>query len=171
MPNRSNAFRPAEAFLDRGNWDPRLPLTLTEIKRAENARLIREWERANNQPWPREADGRRYDVAHIKALADGGTDTLDNIRPLPRSEHIAGHVADGDFQRFARRRWIAQAFGGRVVRGLGILSILPNLVGLLSGRIRQDTPLNALSDLVGVPSPADEQRLLDEARKPGGLGI
>lgn len=83
-----------------------------EVGNPYNPRLRREWERANNRPWPRTADGRPYDVAHIRAIADGGTNTLDNIRPMERAEHMASHREDAS--RFGKRASIARAFGGTV---------------------------------------------------------
>lgn len=44
------------------------------------------------------------DVAHKKALADGGTNDLDNIKPQPHKEHVAEHKANGDYSRWAKRR-------------------------------------------------------------------
>lgn len=131
-----------------------------------NARLRREWERANGRPWPRTADGRPYDVAHIRALADGGTNTLDNIQPMDPAEHLASHKDDQS--RWGKRSSIARTFGGRVeppahasrprgavVRGLGPLGPIPNITGVLSGRIRTDTPVHFWNDLLGLTSEDD----------------
>jgi hypothetical protein len=43
-------------------------------------------------------------VAHTRALADGGTNELDNIKPMPHDEHVADHKAEGDFSRWSRTR-------------------------------------------------------------------
>lgn len=85
---------------------------LQEVGNPHNPRLRREWEVANNQPWPRTADGRPFDVAHIRAIADGGTNTLDNIRPMDPAEHRASHKDHAS--RFGRRSSIARTFGGTV---------------------------------------------------------
>ncbi|MDP3855206.1 HNH endonuclease signature motif containing protein [Phenylobacterium sp.] len=108
-------------------------------------------------------------MSHIKAVADGGTNTLDNIEPMDPDEHIAKHRRDGDQRRFAMRAGIAPAFGGRVeppahaprptrgstVRGLGLLGLIPNVTGILSGRIRTDTPVHFWNDLLGYSSEDD----------------
>lgn len=133
-----------------------------------NARLRREWERAYGRPWPRTPDGRPYDVAHIRAIADGGTNTLDNIRPMDPAEHRASHKEDSS--RWGKRSSIAGAFGGRVeppahaprprgsvVRSLGILGFIPNITGVLSGRVRTDTAVHFWNDLLGLTSEDDLQ--------------
>ncbi|RYG89004.1 MAG: HNH endonuclease [Alphaproteobacteria bacterium] len=138
-----------------------------EVGNPENPRLRREWEIANRKPWPRTTEGRQYDVAHIRAIADGGTNTLDNIRPMDPVEHAASHKDDSS--RWGKRSSIARAFGGSVeppahaprprrgpvVRGLGFLGLLPNITGILSGRIRTDTPVHLWNDLLGYSSEDD----------------
>ena len=140
---------------------------LIEIGNPNNPRMIREWEHAYGRDWPRTADGRPHDVAHIRAIADGGTNTLENIRPMDPAEHRASHK--GDAGRWGKRSSIARAFGGRVeppmhaprprgglgIKGLGLLGIIPTITGLLSGRIRTDTPMHTLYDVFGVPSQDD----------------
>jgi hypothetical protein len=136
------------------------------IGNPHNPRLIKEWERAKGAQWPRDpVTGRPYDVGHKRALADGGTNTLDNIEPVHPDAHRAQHKANGDYARWARRQWIARAFGGRVARGLGLLDLIPNITGMLSGRIRTDSLENFTSDLSGVPSPEDVRRQNEELRK------
>ncbi len=56
----------------------------------------------------------------------------------------------------------------------GWLGVIPNITGLLSGRIRTDTFGNFASDLMGIPSEQDrleafetEQRRLSPNWKPG----
>jgi hypothetical protein len=83
-----------------------------EIGNPHNRRLRREWEAANGRPWPRTKEGLRYDVAHKRAIADGGTNTLDNIRPMDPLEHKQSHREDQ--ARWGRRAAIARAFGGKV---------------------------------------------------------
>jgi hypothetical protein len=94
----------------------------------------------------------QVDVAHIKALADGGTNMVDNIRPMHPADHMAEHMANGDFSRWAKRPGIARAFGGTVVNGLSALS---TLLGLANGQVRTDTWNNTMSDLLGIPSQED----------------
>jgi hypothetical protein len=124
-------------------------------------------------------DGRRYDVAHIRALADGGKDVLSNIQPMPRADHTASHAED--FSRWGKRPSIAKAFGGRVepyprtpmprlsVKALGILSALPDVVGILTGRIRTDSFENFVNDMTGQISPADWDRMAQDTCR--SLGI
>ena len=141
---------------------------LLEIGNPHNRRLRREYIREKGS-WPRTEDGRNFHVGHIKATADGGSQTLDNIQPVHPDEHMAEHSANGDFARFARRASTARAFGGTVeppaalarprlkprVNGLGLIGILPGLAGLLSGSIRTDTPTHTWYDLAGFPAPDD----------------
>lgn len=146
---------------------------VVDVGNPHNPRLRREWIAANGRPWPKTADGRNFDVAHRRAIADGGTNTLDNIEPMHPDDHRALHISNGDAARWARRASIARAFGGRVepptpsprvagpamprlrVNGLGLLSLLPDLLGMLNGRIRTDSPIHALSDMGGFPAPDD----------------
>jgi len=71
-----------------------------------NAQLRREWEvRNGGQTWPKDpVTGRNQDVSHIRAKADGGPNTVDNIEPLPHGPHIQQHSDDGDFVRWGGRR-------------------------------------------------------------------
>jgi len=113
--------------------------------------------------WPKTSNGRDYDVSHVRAIADGGTNTLDNIEPMHPDEHRAKHIRDRDYERWAKRQGIARAFGGRVeppahapkLRGLGFLGLLPNLTGILNGRIRTDTSVHFWNDLMGYSSEDD----------------
>jgi len=131
-----------------------------------NPRLIRQWEKREGRPWPRDPlTGRLYDVGHIKALADGGANTLENIEPIHRDLHVAQHKANGDYSRWAKRAAIARAFGGRVARALSPLAILPTITGVLSNRIRTDNWDNFTSDMVGWPSEEDMQRQLEREQK------
>jgi hypothetical protein len=146
---------------------------LHEIRNPENRRLRREWEVANGKPWPRTPDGRPYDVAHIKAIADGGTNTLDNIRPMDPGEHTASHIDDQ--RRWGRRAGTAKAFGGTVEpplharrpalklrsNGFDVWDIIPDITGILSGRIRTDTPMHFWWDMAGYPAPDDDDRPID----------
>ena len=103
------------------------------------------------------------------ALADGGSNTLDNIRPM----HPAEHVNAGDFARWARRPGIARAFGG-TVEAFPILELGSLILGALSGRIRTNSVDNMLHDMLGEPSMEDrrkqfedEQRRINPNWKPG----
>jgi hypothetical protein len=136
---------------------------LLDVGNPHNPRLRREWERANSQAWPTTTDGRNYHVAHTRAIADGGANTLDNIQPMHPDEHIAQHMANGDSARWARRASIARAFGGRVepptpglrMNGLGWLNLLDGAARVLFGGVRTDTFRHSLYDLSGYPDPND----------------
>jgi len=155
-----------DVVLDRGLAGPDDGAELIEIGNPANRRLRREWEDANGRPWPRdEVTGRNHDVAHIKSLADGGTNTLDNIRPMSRAEHLAEHMSNGDFARFARRAAIARAFGGRVGSLFPPAQILSDVLGILSGRIRMDSFDNFSSDMMGLPSNEDRQKAFEHEQK------
>jgi hypothetical protein len=155
------------AFLDRGGAGSDDGHQLIDIGNPANRGLRREYEK-NVGPWPKTESGRNYDVAHLKAIADGGTNTLDNIVPMHPDAHVAAHQANGDSARWGRRPGIARAFGGTVepprggptARGFGFID--PSAVtGLLSGRIRTDTFSHFTTDMLGLPSL--------EFTQPGGM--
>jgi hypothetical protein len=50
---------------------------------------------------------------------------------------------------------------GLVTRSLGLLSIVPAITGLFSGRIRHDTPMHMMYDMIGYPAPDDYDRMVD----------
>ncbi|MDB5447275.1 MAG: repeat protein [Phenylobacterium sp.] len=155
-----------EPTFDRGLDGPADGGQFLEIGNPANPRLIREWEKREGRAWPTDpVTGRRYDVAHTRAIADGGTNTLDNIRPMRPDEHMAEHMANGDHARWAQRQWIARAFGGRVASVLGPLGLLSDALGVASGRIRTDTFDNFTSDLFGWPSIEDRQRAFERDQK------
>lgn len=151
-------------YLHRGGWksDEDIELTLTANRASQ--KHIRQYEREVG-PWPKTPEGRNFDVAHKKALADGGADTFDNIEPLHPQAHREQHISNGDLARWGKRPWIARTFGGTVAKGMGIFSILPGILGVLSGRVRTDNFDNFSSDMVGMPSQEDVRRQLEEERK------
>jgi len=144
----------------------------TEVGNPHNPRLRREWEAANGRPWPRTKDGRAHHVSHRKAIADGGTNTLDNIEPMDPDEHVAKHKRDGDNERFGKRPAIARAFGGTVeppahaprrargpkLRAVGPLGWAQNLLGILNGDVRTDTQTHFWNDMLGYSSEDDLPR-------------
>lgn len=154
-----------------------------EVGNPYNRRLRREQEKASGQPWPKTNDGRNYHVAHKRAIADGGTNTLDNVEPMHPDDHVAQHLSNGDSARWGKRASIARAFGGtveppmpgRTVRGLGLLGIIPWITGFLSGNIRTDTPVHTWYDMAGFPAPDDYDKMVDPncramgINKPGGM--
>jgi hypothetical protein len=72
--------------------------------RRSSAQIRKEWERANGKPWPKDpATGRNQDVSHKKPLGDGGSNDLDNIEPLPHSDHLQLHKDAGDFKRWGAK--------------------------------------------------------------------
>jgi RHS repeat-associated protein len=76
-----------------------------EEKRKSTAALRRIWEEFTGKKWPVDSTtGRFQDVAHKKAVGDGGSpNDPKNIEPKPHAEHVEEHKKNGDF-----RRWGAQ---------------------------------------------------------------
>jgi|WetSurMetagenome_2_1015567.scaffolds.fasta_scaffold00004_20 RHS repeat-associated protein len=67
--------------------------------------LRSEWETLNGEAWPKDPEtGRNMVAHHKKALADGGSDAGSNIAPKTNKEHVQGHVENGDFKRWGKRR-------------------------------------------------------------------
>jgi hypothetical protein len=128
------------------------------------AKLRRQWSQHSGLDWPKTEDGRNYDISHKLAKADGGTDAIHNIEPMHPDLHRQMHMDNGDFARWARRRWAPRAAGAPGLNALGWLGIIPGITGLLSGRIRTDKWENTTADLLGVPSADDleQQRLMSK---------
>lgn len=151
---------------------------LVPVGNPATPRLRREHERKTGQPWPRDpVTGRNYDVSHIVAKADGGTDTVDNIRPQHPVEHRAEHMRNKDFQRWGARSRVPRGVNGVLGEVLGPLSIIPDITGILSGRIRTDSVDNFMSDMFGFPSQEDQRKASKEliamgpAADPGQTGF
>ncbi len=127
-------------------------------------RKRQQWEKAQHKDWPWTADGRRYHGHHPIPKAYGGSDGLDNFEPMDPLEHRKHHMENDDF-----RTWGSWAGGkkpkGPDVKGLGLLGIIPDITGILSGRIRTDTFDNFTSDLMGVPSEEDRRRAFEEEQR------
>lgn len=155
-----------DAFFDTTGAGPADGGYLSLIGNPAHPRLRREWEKKWGLVWPSDPKtGRNQDVAHIKATADAGAQHVDNIKPMPHDEHMAEHMANDDFRRWALRQGIARAFGGRVGSLLGPFSILSDVLGIASGRIRTDTLDNMWSDMMGYPSQEDRQKALEAGQK------
>jgi hypothetical protein len=147
-----------DAYFDTNNASLDDGAELIEIIHPERRRLRRQYEREIGA-WPRDpVTGRNYDVAHRKALADGGKNTLDNIRPMHPDAHRAEHKANGDSARWGKRPHIARAYGGTVARGYGVFSILPTLLGIVSGRLRAKSIEAATADMLGIPPKEEIER-------------
>jgi hypothetical protein len=152
-----------------------------EIGNPHNRRLKQEYIKEHGS-WPQTPDGRDYDVSHIRAIADGGTNTLDNIEPMHPDEHRAKHQRDGDNRRFGKRPGIARAFGAKVeppahapkparaprLRLFGPLNAIPTITGILSGEIPLDNPENFTRRMFGIPTPEDIELYNEEVRKKYG---
>ena len=52
--------------------------------------------------------------------------------------------------------------GGPVVRGFGLLGIIPNITGILSDRIRTDSVDNFVSDMLRQPIQEDLRKYIEE---------
>jgi hypothetical protein len=154
----------SDPILDRSGAGAGDGAHLIDIGNPANRKLRQQYEQTYG-PWPKTADGRNYDVAHTRAIADGGTNTLENVKPMHPDAHVADHMANGDPARWARRAGIARAFGGTVARVLGPFSILSDVTGMLSGRIRTDSSDNFSSDMMGLPSREDRLRALENEQR------
>ncbi len=56
-------------------------------------------------PWPIDPDtGKNQDVSHPNALADGGPDYFEVVKPMTRKDHIEHHMNNGDFKRWRNQR-------------------------------------------------------------------
>jgi hypothetical protein len=147
-------------FLDRGLAGPADGAQLFDVG-WKTQQHRRGWEKREGRDWPTTATGQNYHVSHKIAKADGGPDTLDNVEPEHPAEHIARHKANGDFARWGARGGRPQPQvpeEGLKIRGLGLLGFLPDITGILSGRIRTDTFQHFISDMGGPPSPDDIER-------------
>ena len=163
----ASASRPAcgEPFFDTTGAGPADGGYLSLIINPAHRRLRREWEKKSGLLWPLDPKtGRKQDVAHTMASADGGEHHIDNIKPMPHDEHMAEHMANDDFTRWGARSNLGRA-SARMSSFLGPFSVLSDITGLISGRIRTDTPDNTLSDLVGVPSHEDQQKAIEQQQK------
>lgn len=119
--------------------------------RVDSRKLRKEWEAANGKPWPKDPNtGRNQDLHHIKPLAEGGSNAVDNVEPRTRAEHVDIHRENGDF-----RRWGARSGGGRA---LGVIGGINIITGVLSGRIRVDTFDHMVLDWIGLPGLEDQSR-------------
>jgi hypothetical protein len=93
----------ANAASDAANMVP--PSGTTRVPRKPSSQIRKEWEEANKKPWPKDpATGQNQDVSHKTPLADGGTNALDNIEPMPHAPHVQQHMDAGDFRRWGARR-------------------------------------------------------------------
>ena len=74
-------------------------------KRVSSKTLRTRWSKANNKPWPKDPKDptRNQDVSHTKPLADGGDNSVEDIKPLPHEEHVKQHIQKGDFSRWRRK--------------------------------------------------------------------
>jgi len=94
----------AGVLVHNGGICPTVPHSSPTTTKRKSSRTIRlEWEKMNNRKWPKDKNGHNYDVSHKKALADGGTNDLDNIKPMEHSAHMQEHKDNGDFKRCGAR--------------------------------------------------------------------
>lgn len=125
----------------------------------------RRWSQHYGQDWPKVPEtGQNYHLHHFTPKADGGTEELNNYGPMEPSAHVQHHIDNGDFSRWAKRRWAPKP-GVPEVSGLGILQLIPDITGILSGRIRMDSMDNFFSDMLGVPSQEDIRQYHERLRQ------
>jgi hypothetical protein len=106
---------------------------MAAVHRVSGRTLRRAWERFNDEIWPTEpVTGKNFDAAHIKALADKGTNDPQNIKPMQHDEHMESHRSNGDF-----RRWGSRA--GRPI-GEGEEPLPEGEIGLDEGEIPIEWP-------------------------------
>jgi hypothetical protein len=74
-------------------------------------------------------------------------------------------MENGDFRTWGSWSGGRKPGGGPEVEGLGWLGIIPDITGILSGRIRTDTFDNFASDLIGIPSEEDRRKALEEEQR------
>jgi RHS repeat-associated protein len=100
-PQKSDAGVSPQLQGEGTGWLKSLGVVLGAV-RLSAAQARRIWEAATGQKVPFDAArGRFYDMAHIDALVDGGTNAAENLKPQQHDEHIAEHMANGDFARWA----------------------------------------------------------------------
>jgi hypothetical protein len=186
MPSSPSDANDGGAVLDKGLAGPDDGAEIIDVGNPANPRLRRE-HAAKYGAWPIDPiTGRNYDVAHIIAKADGGTDTLENIRPMHPDDHRAEHMNNGDFARWGARSGgkvassaptagsvpinkVPHVPSGEIPRfkapGLGLISPLSDILGMISGRIRTDSLDNFSSDMMGWPSQEDIRRNNENIQK------
>ncbi len=70
------------------------------------------WENFYGRAFPKNPmTGRNLDATHVRALADNGNNSPENIRPMDHAEHMRMHKENGDFVRWARRASLRREFG------------------------------------------------------------
>jgi hypothetical protein len=125
----------------------------------------RRWSQHYGQDWPRvPGTGENFHLHHFTPKADGGGEELDNYGPMEPSAHRQHHIDNGDFPRWAKRWWLGKPAPPEV-EGLGAWQSIPDITGILSGRIRTDSMDNFFSDMLGVPSQEDIQQYHEQIRK------
>ena len=79
--------------------------SVQKIKREPSSVSRQKWEKATGKKWPKEPGNpnKNQVVSHKTALADGGTNDVNNYGPSPAKEHIDMHKANGDFRRWGTR--------------------------------------------------------------------
>jgi RHS repeat-associated protein len=77
-----------------------------ELEKRQGSKTLRsKWEKFYNRVWPKDPKtGNNQDVAHKKAVADGGSpNDPENYDPKPHDEHMQEHKDNGDFKRWGER--------------------------------------------------------------------
>jgi RHS repeat-associated protein len=86
-------------------------LAKQQTKRVASKTLRKEWEKHNDEAWPKEPStlpdgsanphaGRNQSLSHKKPLADGGDNSVQNFEPMPWKVHFELHKLNNDFKRW-----------------------------------------------------------------------
>lgn len=123
------------------------------------------WSQHTGQDWPTVPEtGENFHLHHYIPKGDGGTEELDNFGPMDPSAHRQHHMENGDFSRWAKRRWAGKPMPPEV-EGLGVWQLIPDITGIMSGRIRTDSVDNFWSDMLGIPSQEDIRQYHERLRQ------
>ena len=107
------------------------------------------------EEWPYDENDDPWEIDHIIPQSEGGTDDIDNLRALPKKDHIARHRAEGHYSKWGKQGAAAKA----AKRAAGVLGVLV-LLGLVTesevmaqdleilfGRL-QNAPTRAQAELI-----------------------
>jgi RHS repeat-associated protein len=153
----------------RDRAERRAPFRLGELENARRRGVARAWAaerdlvragRPGTRDWTprqrrellREGKVRGFRGHHINTVNGNPiamAENPNNVRFLTRAEHDALHRAAGGTRTPIRGQPLLN-------RSIPALAIITTITGILSGRIRTDTQEHFNEDMIGLPSPEDE---------------